>query len=34
VVGGPEWEEFSRAAHALARAESPSYPQHSDRCLL
>lgn len=34
AVGSPEWEGFSGAAHALARAESPDYPQASDRCLL
>ena len=34
AVGTPEWEGFSRAAHALARAESADYPQSGDRCLL
>ncbi len=34
AVGGPEWEGFSRAAHALARTESHDYPQLTDRCLL
>lgn len=34
AVGGPEWEEFSRSAHALARAERADYPQSTDRCLL
>lgn len=34
AVGTPQWDEFARAAHALARAESDTYPKSNDRCLL
>jgi hypothetical protein len=33
AVGSPEWQAFSKAAHALARKESTSYPSAEDRCL-
>lgn len=34
AVGTSQWEQFSRAAHALARAEGADYPRSDDRCLL
>lgn len=34
AVGSPEWQTFSKAAHALANKEGASYPTAEDRCLL
>jgi hypothetical protein len=34
AVGTPEWQDFTRATHALARKESEEYPGENDRCLL
>jgi hypothetical protein len=34
AVGSPEWQVFSKAAHALAHKEGTSYPTVEDRCLL
>ncbi|WP_027555926.1 AAA family ATPase [Bradyrhizobium sp. Cp5.3] len=34
AVGTPEWQAFAKAAHALARKESASYPEPEDRCIL
>lgn len=34
AIGSPEWESFTKSAHALARRESEQYPADDDRCLL
>jgi energy-coupling factor transporter ATP-binding protein EcfA2 len=34
AIGSPEWQAFSKAAHALGHKESASYPGSGDRCLL
>jgi len=34
AVGTPEWQTFTKAAHALGRKEGPEYPAGGDRCLL
>jgi hypothetical protein len=34
AVGSPEWQTFTKAAHALAHKESERYPQAADHCLL
>ena len=34
AIGTPEWQVFTKAAHALGRKEGKGYPAEDDRCLL